>query len=301
VYLYIFSPMAKSGTLTALVLISLVSLCIASSSNIILCNTATNYGPANRIVYNTACPTARPYCTGSGQCSECAAVRDPACDCPANYKCVSWQYNSVRPADFCIPTPLAIIGKPCVDSNGCNISMTTVTTSAYLPATYGVCMNSACAYCNGGQSPVFICTQGVPPGGADESRYGSKAEGRSCSAARNAWNTNSLPLNPPLPVDPFQYERQQYTDATPSPTMPASGGTTPSQTMAAAGVTPSGTPSRTGTATASLSQGASPSVSPSVGANVMTSGATVTMVDLLVILFVFPLAVIALGIEILRS
>lgn len=214
----------------------------AALAQTVTCNKAQNYGAAQGKIYNTACPAARPYCTGSGLCSECATGKNSICDCPANYKCVAAVQNAVRDADFCAPTPLSVINDACVTANDCAVNLKDQRTNVSTLAFYTECTTTAptkCRYCNGpSYSAVISCTRGEVPLGSDPAHYGSKSDFRSCAPVNNAWNTNTPILNPPLPTDPYEYERNQYV-----------GTQTPTR---------SGTP--TPSATATLSVGASPSV-----------------------------------------
>merc|ERR1712100_435943 len=236
------------------------------------CDRSLNYGGAQGAIYNTACPPQRPYCTGTGGsnglCSECAVGKDPLCDCPPNYKCAAARFNPVRNADFCSPMPLTTIDDACMDNNDCPVRLESLQTSQLETAFFTSCVNADCRYCNGRSfSTVIYCQQGEVPGGGDPRAYGSKAStARTCAEAYNAWNSNTAVLSPPLPTDPFQYERNQYATLTPS-VVPA---------------TPTRTPS--------LSEGASPSGtrnSPS------SSVATVSLVSILMLLGCVLAAIVA--------
>ncbi len=206
------------------------------NANNVACTTANNYGGTNGLIYNSACPADRPYCTGSGSCSECATGKDSVCDCPANYKCAGARFNTVRNADFCAPIPLSVIGGTCTDANQCNVDLVNQNTQQTQTAFFVDCVSSECKYCNGLATDGYICTQGEVPGGGDARRYGSKTEGRACFPAVNGWNSLVLPLDPPLPTDSFQYERDQYIASGSSP--PPS---TPTATLSL-GATPSNSP-----------------------------------------------------------
>lgn len=236
--------------LRAFILVVCVLVALASAQNSITCDKSQNYGGAQGAIYNSACPPARPYCTGSGLCSECAVGKDPLCDCPPNYKCAAARFNTVRNADFCSPMPLTTIDDACVDNNDCPVELENLQTSQLETAFFTSCVNSDCRYCNGRSfSTTISCQQGEVPGGGDPRAYGSKTStARVCFEATNAWNSNTAVLNPPLPTDPFQYESNQY----PSPSVAG--------TSASTGTSPSQTP------TSSLSIGASPST----GANAVS-------------------------------
>lgn len=214
------------------------------NANNIQCNTGDNYGAAQGLIYNSACPADRPYCTGSGYCSECATGKDPTCDCPPNFKCAGARFNTVRNADFCAPMPLDVIGNPCTSASECNVDLVNQNTMALQTAFFTDCVPDECLYCNGLSTDGYICTQGEVPGGGDARRYGSKDEGRACFSAYNAWNSQEYPLEPPLPTDPLEYEREQYVESSGS------------------GSSPAPTPSNSVTPTASLSLGATPSTTP---------------------------------------
>ena len=247
-----------------IILVALVAVCMATT---ITCNKAQNYGGAQGAIYNTDCPADRPYCTGSGLCSECAVGKNSLCDCPPNYKCAAARFNTVRDADFCAPMPLTVIDDVCTDANDCAIELTSKQTNTDEIAFYTSCVNSECRYCNGrSYSSVIRCTQGEVPGGNDPAAYGSKTSARTCPEVYNAWNSNSETLSPPLPADMFQYERNQYPSVEPSS---GPGGTSPSSSPAPT------------TPTATLSIGASPSSSAS--ASTSSSSSITCSVYLLVV------------------
>lgn len=206
----------------------------------IVCNKASNYGGSNGLIYNTACPRDRPYCTGSGLCSECASGKPSICDCPANYHCAAARYNTVRAADFCAPYPLSVIDSTCATANDCEVQLQNIQTGANENAFYASCVSTKCRYCDGyAYSSVIRCAQAEVPGGGDANLYGSKTFSLGCAPASNAWNSYTAVLSPPLPTDMFQYERNQYppqTGSTPSPCPSAS-------RTKSIGATPSSTPS----------------------------------------------------------
>lgn len=229
-----------------------VALCHATT---ITCDTSQNYGGAQGAIYNTACPADRPYCTGSGLCSECAVGKDSLCDCPPNYKCAAARFNVVRDADFCSPMPLTVIDGVCADANECGVDLEDQRTGLDATAFFTSCVNSECRYCNGRSfSSTIWCKQEEVPGGGDARVHGSKTGPRSCIQASNAWNSDTEVLSPPLPTDPYEYERSQYPTPSGGPvvSLPASLAPTP---------------------TPSLSTGASPSVTsaPTSGASMLSA------------------------------
>lgn len=239
-----------NGAYIALLLVAVATTtCMATT---IICDKSQNYGGAQGAIYNTACPGDRPYCTGSGLCSECALGKDPLCDCPSNYKCAAARFNTVRDADFCAPMPLTVIDGVCVDANDCAIELTSKQTATEEIAFYTSCVNSECRYCNGrSYSSVIRCQRGEVPGGGDPRVYGSKTSSRGCTQVTNAWNSNTETVTPALPTDMFEYERNQY------PSVQPSSGPNGSPSPAS----PSSSPAPA-TPTASLSIGASPSTTP---------------------------------------
>ena len=225
----------------------------------IACNKGSNYGGSNGLIYNTACPLARPYCTGSGLCSECAAGKPSLCDCPLNYHCASARYNTVRAADFCAPFPLSVIDTNCATANDCDVQLQDLQTGASQPAFYASCVSTKCRYCDGyAYSSSIRCVQAEVPGGGNANFYGSKTLSQACPPIVNAWNSYTTVLSPPLPTDMFQYERNQY---------PAPAGTTPSPCPSVSrtksiGATPSSSPSTSHSP--SFGSSASESVVPSI-------------------------------------
>jgi hypothetical protein len=213
------------------------------NGNNIACSIGNNNGDSwTGAIYNNACPKDRPYCTGSGLCSECSATKDSTCDCPVNYQCVAAPYNAVRNADFCAPIPLAALNGACTTANDCGISLVVQKSGINQTAYYAVCASriNVCRYCDGYGSFFGACTQGVVPGGADKRAYGSTANIVGCSPAADAWNSNTKVLSPPLPLDPYEYERNEYygaVDATSTSTT-----TTGSHVKPSHSVTPSKAP-----------------------------------------------------------
>lgn len=205
----------------------------ACSAQTVVCNKANNYGGTNGKIYNSACPPERPYCTGSGLCSECALGKDSLCDCPPNYKCAAARFNAVRNADFCTPIPLTVIDDACADASACPVQLQSQQSGLTETAFYATCTTAGtCRYCNGrSYSSVIFCTQGEVPGGGDARAYGSKSSPRGCLTDVDAWNSNVAVLDPALPTDPYEYERNQY--PVPSPTPTPSESSTPSLSFGA--------------------------------------------------------------------
>ena len=208
----------------------------------IVCNKANNYGGTNGKIYNLACPPERPYCTGSGLCSECAVGKNSLCDCPPNYQCAAARFNTVRNADFCAPTPVSVIDDTCATSSDCAVTLQSQQSGNNEIAFYATCTSGlTCRYCNWrSYSSTIACTQGEVPGGGDPSHYGSKTGFMACITNVNAWNSQTAVLNPALPTDPYEYERNEYPPPSPTPT----GSTTRTPSLSTgASRSPSPTPS----------------------------------------------------------
>lgn len=216
----------------------------------IACDKSRNYGGDQGAIYNDACPPERPYCTGSGLCSECALGKDPICDCPPNFKCAAARFNTVRNADFCAPMPLDVIDGTCTDANQCAVQLVDQRTDAQAIAFYTSCVNGECRYCNGrSYSSTITCRQDKVPSGGDPRVWGSKVQtARACVDVANAWNSYTETLSPPLPTDPYQYERDQYEGVTSSPT----GTVSPSADPLAVVASPSPQPVQDNSAAAAL-------------------------------------------------
>lgn len=246
--LLIFSDFKKKTMFRLLLL--LVALVGATVAVNIACDTSRNYGGDQGAIYNDACPPERPYCTGSGLCSECALGKDPICDCPPNFKCAAARFNTVRNADFCAPMPLDVIDATCSDANQCDVQLVDQRTDANAIAFYTSCVANECRYCNGrSYSSTILCRQDKVPPGGDPRTWGSKADtARACLQAANAWNSYTETLTPPLPVDMYEYERDQYEGVTASP----SGTVSPSAEPLAVALSPSPDPTQANAGTVTL-------------------------------------------------
>lgn len=179
-----------------------------------LCAINTNYAPPTNptlAVYNAGCgDPAYPYCTGHGLCAECSPIKnDDECDCPANFRCVAYQFNPVRKAAFCAPLPIALYGRKCKSTSDCGVELPNVLTGETQTAYYGTCREGVCVYCNPQAENTRICKQEEVSSG-DPGLYGSTAEGRACFMSSLAWNSLTWPLQRPVPNNTYEYERDKY-------------------------------------------------------------------------------------------